>query len=285
MRRKERAVDWRGKVNPLFALAIEYLRVIPRFVRALATGGPQRVQAHAILVDACNQSLSLFPPTVPNQSDTPEDLTEWPPVKENKLLADPAVRQAIGEVATRVRNIPGPLLKKGFGGPHWWMTQKSWQEFVQESHVAESLLNMLSLVQLHMPLRDLTQRVADGDSDLYGKLFLSNNQAQLEGFTFDAVIRPLTDEATKIVGRALLLKGQPPGHQLSLRMMLFFGWEFGLSDLSIPELHAFLVRMDIIPANYDPEALRKYRDRMRRFINTVSSRQLPSPRPTSIDVA
>ena len=82
----------------------------------------------------------------------------------------------------------------------------------------------------------------------------------------DSVIGPLTDEATKIVGRALLLKGEPPGHQLPLRMILYFGWDFGLSDLSIRELHAFLLQMGIIADFYDTEALRKYRDRLRKFI-------------------
>src|SRR5260370_25347100 len=146
-----------------------------------------------------------------------------------------------------------------------------------------SLLNVVSLLQLHMPLRDLTQRVADGDSDLYQKLFRAESQPG--DFTFDAVIRTLNDEATKIVGRALLREGEPPGHQLHLRMILYFGWDFGLSDLSIAELHAFLVRMSVIPDSYDPEALRKYRDRLRLFINTMSTKQLLDPKPTSIDVA
>jgi hypothetical protein len=284
MRRKERPVDWRGKVNPLLALAVHYLQLIPRFVRALAYGGSQRAEAHAILVDACNESLSLFPPSMPDQSETPpEDFSGWLPVKEiDRLLADRSVRQAIGEVAARIRNTPAPLLKKGLERPHWWMAQKSWQEFQKESHVAENMLNLLSLLQLNLPLRDLTQRVANGDSDLYAKLFRSESQP--EDFTFDAIIRPLDDEATKIVGRALLRKGEPPGHQLRLRMMLYFGWDFGLSDLSIPELHAFLVRMGVISDSYDPDALRKYRDRLRRFINTVSFRPLRDPRPTSVDV-
>jgi|SRR5690242_5167658 len=283
MGRNKRTVDWRGKVNPLFALAITYLRVIPRFVRALATAGPQRVEAHAILVEACNQSLSLFPQTVPNQSETQEDFTGWLPVKDNELLTDPIVRQAISKVAVRIRNTPALLRKKGFERPHWWMVQKSWAEFQKESHVAENMLNLLSLLRLNLPLRDLTQRVANGDSDLFAKLFRS--QSQPEDFTFDAIIGPLDDQAAKIVGRALLRKGEPPSHQLRLRMSLYFGWDFGLSDLSIAELHAFLVRIGVIPDSYDPDALRKYRDRLRRFINTVSSSQLPNPGATSIDVA
>src|SRR5947207_624858 len=127
MCRNVRKVDWRGKVNPLFPLAVEYFRVIPRFVRALAHDRPQRTEAHAILVEACSESLSLFPESVPNQFETLENLAGWLPIKDNKLLADPAVRQAIGEVSARIQNAPGPLLKKGLERPHWWMAQKSWE--------------------------------------------------------------------------------------------------------------------------------------------------------------
>lgn len=277
MRRNEPPVDWRGKVNPSFVLAIHYLRVIPRFIRALALGGPESAEARTILVEACRESLSLLPPCIPKEFEAPVDFTVGLAGKEeNKFLADPAVQQAVSEVAASFRSIPESLLKKGFERPHWWMTQKSWPEFLQKSHVAESILNAWSLLQLNTPLHDLTRRVANGDSDLYAKLFRSENKLP-QGPAFDSVIGQLTDEATKIVGRALLLKGEIPGHQLPLRMILYFGWDFGLSDLSIRELHAFLLQMGIIPASYDTEALRKYRDRMRRFIkaNTVS-RSLPS---------
>lgn len=47
---------------------------------------------------------------------------------------------------------------------------------------------------------------------------------------------------------------------LRLRMALYFGWDFGLSDLSIHELHRFLVQLDPIRDSYDPETLRKYRE-------------------------
>jgi hypothetical protein len=284
MRLNEPPVDWRGKVNPFFVLAIHYLRRIPSFFRALAFRGPESTEARTILVEACRESLSLLPPGT-HKDEAPGDFTAaWLAGKdENKFLADPAVQQAVSEVAARIRSSPESLLKKGFERPHWWMTQKSWPEFLQKSHVAESMLNALSLLQLNTPLRDLTRRVADGDSDLYAKLFRSENKLP-QGPAFDSVIGQLTDEATKIVGRALLLKGEIPGHQLPLRMILYFGWNFGLSDLSIRELHAFLLQMGIIPDFYDTEALRKYRDRLRKFIraNTASRSLPPDSKPDAI---
>jgi hypothetical protein len=284
MRRIEPPADWRGKVNPFFVLAIRYLRVIPRFIRALAFGGPESSEARTILVEACRESLSLLPPGIPKESEAPVDFTVGLAGKEeNKFLADPAVQKAVSEVAARIQNIPESLLKKGLARPHWWMTQKSWPEFLQKSHIAESILNAWSLLQLNTPLHDLTRRVANGDSDLYAKLFRSESKLP-QGSAFDSVIGPLTDEATKIVGRALLLKGDLPGHQLPLRMILYFGWDFGLSDLSIRELHAFLLQMGIIPDLYDTEALRKYRDRLRKFIraNTVSRSLPPDSKPDAI---
>jgi len=284
MHLNEPPVDWRGKVNPFFALALHYLQVIPRFIRALALGGPESAEARTILVEACRESLSLLPPGIPKESEAPVDFTVGLAGKEeNKFLADPAVQQAVSEVAARIRNSPELLLKKGFERPHWWMTQKSWPEFLQKSHVAESMLNALSLLQLNTPLHDLTRRVANGDSDLYAKLFRSENKLP-QGSAFDSVIGSLSDEATKIVGRALLQKGDLPGHQLPLRMILYFGWDFGLADLSIPELHAFLLQMGIIPVSYDTEALRRYRDRLRKFIraNTPSRSLPPDSKPDAI---
>jgi hypothetical protein len=57
--------------------------------------------------------------------------------------------------------------------------------------------------------------------------------------------------------------------------VLFFGWDFGLCDLSVPQLHAFLSQMQIIPNSYDPETLRKYRDRLAKLISKVPQRLLP----------
>src|SRR5205809_2110161 len=38
---------------------------------------------------------------------------------------------------------------------------------------------------------------------------------------------------------------------------LFFGWSFGLCDLSNDELYAFLNELQIILGSFDPESLRK----------------------------
>jgi len=200
--------------------------------------------------------------------------------RENKWLADPEVRKGLGQIATTIENAPKSLVRKGFGRPHWWMAQTSWAEFFQKEHVSESLLNALALLQLNVPLQDLTTRVAEGDRKLYDRLFRLNAKSPKEREVrlekaLEEVLQPLNNQATKIVGRALLLKGEPPGYQLPLRMILFFGWDFGLCDLSVRELHQFLAEMTVVPDSYDPETLRKYRNRLRRIIERTSGHRLP----------
>src|ERR1700680_1070559 len=129
MRLNEPPVDWRGKVNPFFVLAVHCLRRILSFFRALAFAGPESAEVRTILVEACRESLSLLPPGIPKESESPADFTVGLAGKEeNQFLADPAVQRAVSEVAARVRSSPESLLKKGFERPHWWMTQKSWPE-------------------------------------------------------------------------------------------------------------------------------------------------------------
>lgn len=260
---KARTVDWRNRVNPLFVLAIQCSQLMPRVFRALAEGGLHSPQARAVMVDGCRKSLRFLPAAS-------EQMNELVPVpSENEWFADPVIRSAISEVVAAIQNVPQVVLMTGFAKPHWWMTQESWAECRREADIVESILNALSLLQLKTPLREVTRRVASGESDLYNKLFQSENK-HTGGFVPDQLLEELTDQATKIVGRALLLKGDPPGHQLRLRMVLFFGWDFGLRDLSIPELHAFLVEMQII-RDSDPETLRRYRNRLRKLINSVNT--------------
>jgi len=196
---------------------------------------------------------------------------------ENELLSDPEVREAVIEITARVQSIPHGLLEKGLDKPHWWMTYGSWPEFLQKERIAESFLNVLALLHFKIPLHELTQRVTDGDSGVSAKLFRFEGRSP-EGLYAGSqkVLENITDRATKIVGRALLFKEEPPGHQLHLRMVLFFGWDFGLSDLSTRELHAFLTEMQIIPSWYDPETLRKYRSRLLRLITREPKRLLPN---------
>ena len=195
---------------------------------------------------------------------------------ENDLLVDPIERRAVAEVGVRIQNAPPALLKKGFGKPHWWMAQSSWSEFLGKEHIVESILNAVALLQLRTPLSELTQRVADGDAHLFGKLFRFESKGlQEKGPSSERILRPLKDQATRIVGKALLLKGQPPGYHIHLRMVLFFGWDFGLCDLSVPELHAFLTQMHVIPNSYNPETLRKYRSRLLQLIRKVPQHLLP----------
>lgn len=262
MGEKDQTVDWRDKINPVFVLAVQCLQVMPRLFRSLADGGLHGPQARAVVVDACHESLQLLPAASPDEG---HELALSLPRVENELFADPVTGPAVSEVIAAVQNAPEAVLMKGFAKPHWWMTQKSWTEFLGEADLVESMLNALSLLRLKTPLRELTRRVASGDSDLYIKLFQSENKHPGDLLS-TKLLGKLTDQATKIVGTALLLKGDPAGYQLPLRMTLFFGWDFGLCDLSVRELHAFLVQMQIIRASHDPETLRKYRDRLRRMI-------------------
>lgn len=267
---KVRAVDWRDKINPVFVLAVQCVRLMPRFFRALAGGGLHSSQARAVIVDGCRESLLLLP-----ASASAQQINELIPVpNENELLADPVIGPAVREVAAAVQDVSQAVLMKGFARPHWWMAQESWAECLGEADIMESILNALSLLQLNTPLREVTRRVASGDSDLYNKLFQSGKK-HTGDLIPDRLLENLADQATKIVGRALLLKGDPSGHELPLRMVLFFGWDFGLRDLSVRELHAFLVETKIIRDAHDPETLRKYRDRLRRLIDGVTAQEIP----------
>jgi len=158
------------------------------------------------------------------------------------------------------------------------MTSGSWPELFKESEWAESVLNILSLLHLSVPLPELTQRVSDGDPALHEKLFRTRRNFDDNGKSaklLETVLRPVRDRATKIVARQLLLRGDPGGYLLSLRVVLYFGWDFGLSDLTITELHNFLVKMKLVQESYDPETLRKFRDRVRLQIEK-KRRLLPS---------
>jgi hypothetical protein len=276
MRRARLTQDWSAKVNPFFVLVIHFLRVMPLILRELVQGRANPTR-HTVLLEACKQSVPLLPPGLADALIAEQQVAElMATLGENDLLVDPIERRAVAEVGVRIQSIPPALLKKGFDTPHWWMPQNSWSEFLRKEHMVESLLNALALLQMHTPLRELTQRVASGDAELFGKLFRFEKKVlQEKGPSSERLLQPLSDQATKIVGRALLLKGQPLGYQIHLRMVLFFGWDFGLCDLSVPELHAFLSQMQIIPNSYDPETLRKYRGRLAKLISKVPQRLLP----------
>jgi hypothetical protein len=285
MGRDEPPADWRQKVNPIFTLAIQFLRVIPCLIRELRQSCPNPdPRIRTVLVKACKETMPLLPVALaeppPIAQGWAEQLTIQP---ANKWLAYPEVREAVARIAVRLAHAPESILKKGFVRPHWWMAQNSWSEFLEKEHISESILNALALLQLNVPLHDLTRRVAEGDSTLYTKLFRlsAKNQREvdvrleeIQESVLERVLQPLKDQATKIVGRALLQRGEPPGYQLLLRMILFFGWDFGLCDLSVRELHNFLVQMKVVPNSYDPETLRKYRNRLRSIIYGASHRQL-----------
>ncbi len=273
MHRSELTVDWRAKVNPLFVLAIQFLRLIPSLVKKLASdhtnaGG----QARAALVDACEESLSLLPPSPAKATKAEAELTNFLATQEeNEWLADPEVRAAIAGVAAKVQGAPEALLRRGLDKPHWWMPEGSWPEFLQKGSIAESILNVLALLHFRIPLNELTQRFTDGDAKFSKKLSYSESRAPHDRQAgVERVLGAVKDRATKIVGRKLLLRGEPPGHQLQLRMVLFFGWDFGLRDLTINELHSFMNQIQVIGSSHDPETLRRYRDRLRRLIRNAS---------------
>jgi len=285
MSRREPTPDWRQKVNPIFTLAMQFLRVIPRLIRELRQSWPDAdPQIPKLLVKACEETMPLLPVALAKPPEITHGWAEQLTIQPaNKWLADPEVRNAVAKIAVRIEHAPESILKKGFARPHWWMAQSSWSEFVEKEDISESLLNALSLLQLNLPLHALTKRVAEGDSTLYRKLFrLSSKNSKdmddrledIQESVLERVLQPLKDQATKIVGRALLHRGEPPGYQLPLRMVLFFGWDFGLCDLTVEELYNFVVQMNVVPDSYDPETLRKYRNRMRKIIQGASGHQL-----------
>ncbi len=275
MGRGELAIDWRDKVNPLFVLAIQFLGLMPRLIKEIA-GNRQDAGEHAraILVEASRQSMRFLPPGPPETAiQTHDEIADlWPTLDEGDWLRSPDVRKATGEIAARIQNAPRALLRIGFDKPHWWMPYGSWPEVLRKERLVESLFNVLALLHFQIPLGELTRRISEGDPELSAKLFRSFQDSRLAP---ESLLENFTDAATRIVGRALLLKGEPPGYQLRLRMVLFFGWDFGLCNLSVRELYTFLTQMDVVPSSYDLESLRKYRDRLRQLIGKAPVRLLP----------
>src|SRR2546430_1706461 len=61
MRRRE-PIDWRQKVNPIFTLAIQFLRFIPRLIRELRQSWPDsEPHIRTLLVKACEETMPLLP--------------------------------------------------------------------------------------------------------------------------------------------------------------------------------------------------------------------------------
>jgi len=276
MRRGEPASDWRDKVNPLFVLAVQFLPVIPSIMRQLALGGSEaREQAKNIFLARCREAIALLPPTLAEKREDAGFTEYLVSQRENKWLADPEVREAVDEIATRIQSVT-ELLRKGFQKPHWWMAYDSWPEALVKERMLISCLNALALLHFQVPLEVLKQRVASADPDLFPKLFrVDSKMMQNQAEFLSSLLNELSDEATKIIGNALLLRNEPARHQLALRLMLFFGWDFGLGDLSNDELHSLLRETRIIPGSYDPESLRRYRNRLHHLIRKARVRLLP----------
>lgn len=284
MSRSKLAVDWRERVNPLFVLAIQFMRVIPLVLRQLVRDRANgEAQVWTVLVEGCEETLPLLPRGLPEKQDSTQDLIECLTREgENKWLANPEIRRVVAEIGARVQTAPEPLLKKGFDRPHWWMAQESWSEALQKERMVVSGLNALALLHFQIPLRVLKHRVASGDADLFGKLFRFDNKIlQSQPTSLNNILEEISDEATKIIGNALLLRGEPARHQMGLRLVLFFGWDFGLGDLSNDQLYSFLRDIRMIPSSYDPESLRRYRNRLRRLIRRAPQRLLPNASSTA----
>lgn len=267
--------DWRDTVNPIFPLAIQLIQMFPRLIRS-----EDQLEAKRALIEGCEKAISRLPQWPADMTDI--DMSDWQEKmgndSESAWLADPEVSDAMARLLGRLKGFPKDVFTKHFGRPHWWMTESSWVEFLQEQAWVGSVLNIVSLLHLNVSLPELTQRVSDGDFALNTRLFRRGRNAGEDAKSstlLETVLRPLKDRATRIVARQLLLRPDPPGYLLRLRMALYFGWDFGLSDLSIPELHRFLVQLDLIPNSYDPETLRKYRDRIRGLID---KNRKPCPR-------
>lgn len=271
MRRGELKIQWRGEVNPLFVLGIQYGRFIVRIAEELRDeAGDIEQRAPMILAQMCKETLRLLPRVPCEDLDTRQQvIKELGDIgKEDELLGAPEVREPLAEVTSRVRAAPKALLMKGLTEPHWWMARDTRSEGVQE-RLTQSLLNALALLHFKTPLHALKEQVVGSDVRLFGHLFHIDTkvlEARHVPLAIERIMKyvRVRDEATRIVGKALLLRKDPPGHQLPLRMALFFGWDFGLKDLSNDELYTFLIDMHIVPPNYDPETLRKYRNRMVR---------------------
>lgn len=265
--------DWREKVNPVFPLAVQLLQMLSLLLRS----GDQ-AEAKRLSIDACERAISLLPDGPTDMADI--DMSEWQEKMANEpetcWLADPKVCDAMARLLGRLKGLPKNVFTKHFAKPHWWMTQDSWAKFLQEQGWAQGFLNILSLLHFNVPLPELTQRISDGDFVLLKKLSRVHHDGSADRNSariLKKLLSPLGD-ATKIVGWPLLLRGNPPGHSLRLRLVLFFGWDFGLSELSIPELYDFLIQLNLIRPSYDPETLRRYRDRIRDLIDKSRNRQL-----------
>src|SRR6266478_620345 len=204
--------DWRQKVNPVFTLAILFLRLIPRLIRELKQSWPDSdPHIRTLLVKACEETMPLLPVALSEQAEATRGWVEQLALQpQNKWLVYPEVRAALVKIEARVEHTPESVLRKGFARPHWWMAQNTWSEFLEKEHVSESLLNALALLQLNLPLHDLTRRVADGDSILYAKLFrlssrnpkdLDDKLEKAQESVLEGVLQPLKDQGTKIVGR------------------------------------------------------------------------------------
>lgn len=278
--------EWREKVNPLFTIGVRFSQFISRLLHEIHTPGDLNRQTAALFVEICKNSIPLLPSSLERNLNVKEDAEKLAASFDEEFLVDPEVRRTLSELLVRLRNSPEALLGKGFEKPHWWMGHASWSEFLKTEPAAQSLrrepfaqcmFNILSLLHFQIPLEELTQRVTEGDPKLSARLFRFDAKAlQESGATSEKLLESINDRATKIVGRALLFKGEPPGYQLRLRMVLFFGWNFGLCDLSNDELYAFLNELQIIPGSYDPESLRKFRSRLLALIRT-------SPKSVVID--
>ncbi|PYP85986.1 MAG: hypothetical protein DMG65_19570 [Candidatus Angelobacter sp. Gp1-AA117] len=273
------SVQWREKINPVFVIGIQLLKFLSRLFNNLELDQDFDGQATKFFIEFCQGSLQFLPETDPENGQI-EEHTQGLSRKlaEEGIFSNPEVCHAMAELGARGANVTPELLKMGFARPHWWMRYSSWSDLLKTERLGETFLNLWSLLHFQIPLAELTQRVTEGDHKLYAKLFRFEGNGVLEPNTFpEGILKSFDDRATQIVGRALLLRGEPQGHQLRLRMTLFFGWDFGLADLSINELHGFLTEMQIIPKFYDPETLRKFRNRMRHQIKNSSKVSLLQP--------
>lgn len=275
---KRRPNDWRLKVNPIFTLAVMGLRALPCLIAELRNGGPDRgSRIKGLVVKTCQKTMPLLPA---DNGGGGEVATLWAERLGTiqfpySWFDNPEVRQAFAQLTARIGDASDAALAKGFVDAHWWMVRGSWTDGLERRRLSESILNVVALLQLQTPLQDVVGRVSNGDSALFARVFTASvvRPGDEDELILNQVLGPLNDKGAKIVGRAFLLKGQPTGYQLRLRMALFFGWDFGLCDLTIPELHECLVQMDVVSANYDPETLRRFRDRLRRLIDRVKSGQ------------
>jgi hypothetical protein len=260
--------QWREKINPLLVGGIQFFQFIMRVLNQLQLDQDLEEQTTKLFIESCKHMSQFLPEISPENSQIETGMHQLSANFGNdSFIANPEVRRAMAEIAARFANAPPDLLKKGFAQPHWWMRYPSWSEFFKTQGIAQSLLNLLSFLHFQISLDELTQRVADGDLKLYSKVFrFVGKELKSSSETSEKLLKSLDDRAMQVVGRALLFQGEPRGYQLRLRMVLFFGWDFGLVDLSNNELCTFLNEMQIIPASYDPESLRRYRNRMRALI-------------------